>query len=90
MSAEALAYKDAVGWEARSEGVEPLTGSVYLKVDVYPKRQSRDLDNCLKVLIDALKGHAYQDDKQIVMITAIKHRFGDCRVEVEVGTCEIH
>lgn len=31
-----------------------------------------DIDNCIKIILDALNGVAYRDDKQIVEVTAIK------------------
>lgn len=84
-SAQATAYKEAVGYLCNLAGIEPLEGDVRLALDLYRPRRSGDLDNFLKVLGDALQGHAYVDDKQVVEIHA--RRFDDKhnpRVEVEV------
>ena len=56
-------------------GVQPMTGSLFVRVDVYPPdRRRRDLDNVQKALFDALEhGGAYGDDSQIVKISLEKH-----------------
>jgi len=63
-----------VGWLAREAGMrEPMTGAIALDMWLTPKnRICMDLDNALKVMIDALKGVAYADDSQIEAITAAK------------------
>lgn len=43
-----------------------------------------DIDNIQKIVLDGLQGRAYEDDKQIVEVTAHK-RYGEPpRVEIEV------
>jgi crossover junction endodeoxyribonuclease RusA len=77
-SAEAKVYKDTVGWLAKSIGIKRLHGGVHLSVKYHPKLKLNgqaseirlDLDNVLKVTADALNGIAYDDDKQIIKITA--------------------
>ena len=56
-------------------GVQPMTGPLFVRVDVYPPdRRRRDLDNVQKSLFDALEhGGAYGDDSQIVKIALEKH-----------------
>jgi crossover junction endodeoxyribonuclease RusA len=65
VSDEARDYKDIVRLIATRQGVEPVSGPVALTVTVYRPRKSGDLDNRLKVLLDALGGVAYHDDKQV-------------------------
>jgi crossover junction endodeoxyribonuclease RusA len=48
----------------------PLTGPVRVGVSAFRPRKSGDLDNLLKVALDALKGRAFVDDKQVVEIHA--------------------
>jgi crossover junction endodeoxyribonuclease RusA len=85
LSADAKAFKLAVGLKMRAARAEPIAGPVRLAVSVYRPRKAGDLDNTLKVLCDALNGYAWNDDKQIVEIHA--RRFDDKdnpRVEVDV------
>lgn len=85
LSTEARAYKKAVAKEASALGVEPIAGPVTVRVRVYRPRKARDLDNCIKVVLDALQGTFYANDSQIVAIHA--YRFedkADPRIEVDV------
>lgn len=75
-SSEAVAYKERVAWEnARSK---PLCSNVAVIVILQPKLTKKgeasktvmDLDNALKVALDALQGVAYNNDKQIRKISA--------------------
>ena len=75
VSAEAKAYKQEVALIARTAGMrEPASiSSIALIVKLIPKnRICMDLDNALKVTIDALKGIAFEDDSQVVKIQAEK------------------
>ena len=84
-SSAAKDYADAVGWKARAEGCEPLAGPIVLSVDVYRPRKAGDIDAPLKLLLDCLQGHLYNNDAQIVEIHA--RRFDDKehpRIEVTV------
>lgn len=84
-SAEARAYQTSAGWSAKLQGVACLLGDVEVEIRVYRPAQRGDLDNCLKIILDALKGICYEDDKQIVKITA--ERFDDKdnpRVEIAI------
>ena len=86
VSENAELYKADVSTLAYQQGVRrELAGDLAMTVRVYRKIKSGDLDNRLKVLLDALKGVAFTDDKQIVEIHA--YRFDDARnprVEVEI------
>jgi crossover junction endodeoxyribonuclease RusA len=85
VSDEAKAYKCAAGYSAKQQGARVLSGSVSIVIDVFRGRRSGDLDNRLKVALDALKGIAYHDDSQVVEIHA--RRFddkGNARIEVSV------
>lgn len=96
VSAQARAYKARVGFQAAAAkargGVSPyltLAGPVVVSVALYRPQRRGDLDNTLKVLLDALKGIAFVDDSQVVEIHA--RRFDDkanprVEVTVEEGT----
>jgi len=44
-----------------------------------------DIDNVIKVVMDALNGVAYDDDKQIVTVLAVKQYSSDPRLEIILG-----
>ena len=75
-SAEARSYRSVVQLKAR--GVEPMDGPVSVHVALCPEMTAKgvasktrlDLDNCLKVALDALQGIAFNNDKQIVKLVA--------------------
>jgi len=54
--------------------IKPMTGKLAVHVEVFPPdRRRRDLDNCLKSLLDAMEhGGAYVDDGQIAKLTIEK------------------
>jgi crossover junction endodeoxyribonuclease RusA len=87
LSAEARAYKAAAYVNAKRHlrRTPVPTGSVAVTVDWYRSRRAGDLDKRLGVLLDALQGAAYENDSQVVELTA--RRFDDKqnpRVEVTV------
>lgn len=77
-SKEATAYKQLAGWTAKACGVRETKNPVEMHIKLHPKTTKAglasktciDLDNALKVAIDALNGIAYVDDKQVVKIIA--------------------
>jgi crossover junction endodeoxyribonuclease RusA len=88
ISAEGRAYKLAVGMVCLSKRIKPIDGDVTVTFRAFRPRKTGDLDNLFKGLFDALKGHVWHDDKQIVEIHA--HRADDKdnpRVEVDVTVC---
>lgn len=76
VSADAKAYKNTIKNIAAEKNIVPFNGNVSLQIIIYPKRNKDgsanakvlDLDNCLKVVLDALQGVAYDNDKQIKRI----------------------
>lgn len=75
-STEARAYQETVKRLALLDGPRrPLAGLLSVAMDVYRPRRRGDLDNTLKVILDALKGIAFDDDDQIEVIVA--RRFDD-------------
>ena len=81
-------YKDVLGYFALKamRGQEPIKGAIKMTADIYkpkPKdvtsRNWGDLDNHVKAIMDALTGIAYDDDRQVVEVTARKF-FGNPNV----------
>ena len=77
ISTDAIKYKRQVGATyAVNGGKYHHTEPVCVEFRLHPKLTKAgqpskiriDLDNCLKVLLDALNNAAYQDDKQVVRL----------------------
>lgn len=70
-SPDARRYKQGVKLRALTEGLrKPLGCPVVASLTFYRPRKTGDLDNALKVILDALNGIAWEDDSQIVEIHA--------------------
>jgi crossover junction endodeoxyribonuclease RusA len=85
VSKEAKAYREEVGWLARAAGCPaPVDYAIELRLRLVPKGGvCMDLDNALKVMIDALKGILFVDDAQVRKIIA-ERADGDGRARLEV------
>lgn len=72
LAPEVKAFRDAVGYECLRQRIAraPEGAEITLAATFYRPQRSGDLDNRLKTLIDALRGHVYPDDSQIVRIVA--------------------
>jgi crossover junction endodeoxyribonuclease RusA len=89
LSAKARAYKEKIEADLAWLGAPRIIGGAILYLDLFRPQCSGDLDNYLKVTIDALKGIAFEDDKHIAEIHA--RRFEDKerpRVEVRIVSLE--
>lgn len=75
-SAEAAAYKETVRRIAQEAGAMPSEGFVAVRLipkankDGSANKTVIDLDNALKVALDALQGIAYHNDRQVRRIAA--------------------
>lgn len=86
-TARLVLSKEAREWKDRNQVCGPLVeGPVSLTIHVYRPRKRGDLDNCLKLVIDALvSGLILSDDDQVVAIHAYRHDDKDSpRVEVSI------
>ena len=91
ISKEGKIYLEYVAALLRMRRVRPIDGPISFKVKLHPpNKQRRDLDNCLKVLIDAIsKGGALGDDFQIKHIdAAMLHVVPDGKAIVEMSAME--
>lgn len=72
-SPEADRYIQGVRMRALTAGHRtPIIGPVCVNIGVYRKRKAGDLDGFLKVLLDSLQGVAFENDKQIEELHAIR------------------
>ena len=84
-SAEAEAYKHHVGLLCNAADIWPVEHEVALDLVFFRPAKRMDLDNMLKVLLDALQGHAYINDSQVAEIHATRmDDKANPRVEVEI------
>lgn len=85
-SAAANRYIAAVADICDPLGIKPIKGDVVVSsLRVYRPQRSGDLDNRIKVTLDALEGFAYVDDMQVVELHAYRHDDKDNpRVELEI------
>lgn len=75
---EANLFQCSVAYEAAIAGIELLEGDVCLHMTLHPKLTKKgkasgaciDLDNSLKVALDALQGIAYHNDNQVKRLVA--------------------
>jgi crossover junction endodeoxyribonuclease RusA len=85
LSREGRSFKLRTAGLALERGARPLAGDVAVTLGVYRPAKRGDLDNAMKCILDALRGVAFADDRQVVRIDA--ERFEDKanpRVEVLV------
>lgn len=96
-SAEADRYKDSAKRAASLAGLPQFDGPVAVYIALHPKLTKKgvaslarmDLDNCIKVTLDALNGVAYCDDAQVVRLFAeIGHAIRDGGLSVVVRSVE--
>jgi crossover junction endodeoxyribonuclease RusA len=72
LSTKGREYKNGVGKQLMAERVRPTDGNVRITFTAYRPRKIGDLDNLLKPVLDSLKGFAFDDDKQVIEIHAIR------------------
>jgi crossover junction endodeoxyribonuclease RusA len=79
----------SVGWayrEAAGAHGKPLQDQVQIgMLFCLGTRRRKDLDNMIKLVMDALNGLAWNDDSQVVSIVATKRFEKPARTEVMVG-----
>lgn len=82
-SDEASDFKRVVGRACAVARLRPLTGPVSVVLKLYRPRRAGDLDNRIKVLLDALQGFVFENDSQVVELHAYRHEDkNNPRVEV--------
>lgn len=81
----AKTYIRHVALVCSTAGLTPLDGDVCITLRVYRPRRAGDLDNRVKICLDALQGYAYHNDNQVTAIHATRHDDKDNpRVEIEI------
>ncbi len=95
-TSEANAYRTQAQWLAKAACFKPVAGFVAVGVTLHPKTTKKgqpsatvlDLDNSLKVALDALQGVAFENDKQVRQISmAYGEPLPEGGLTLEVTTC---
>ncbi|MBN2910790.1 RusA family crossover junction endodeoxyribonuclease [Polycladomyces sp. WAk] len=70
-----MSYRHDVAWAAKAAKVPRFDGPVAVKMDIYLLKYGKegDIDNMQKIILDALNGIAWSDDRQVAEIHARKH-----------------
>lgn len=75
-----LNYKQSVGWLAKGVFDSPLPKGVNASVEMVFALcggQTPDLDNLIKSILDGLNKIAWEDDKQVIEVRAIRQKAVD-------------
>ena len=74
ISRDGRRYRELIVAKLKAEMAETFVGPVDLHIELYPPdNRRRDVDNCLKCLLDAFThGGLYEDDSLIRRLTVIK------------------
>ena len=83
-SAEAAAYIEQVKVRVRLAGIRKITGPVEVRFVWYRKKRSGDLDNRVKVTLDALQHGAFGDDGKVSRLICEMSDDQPCNPRVEV------
>ena len=66
-------WQSDVQWMLKGMQLTPLDGDVVVRVDWYPARNAGDNNNLWKLLLDALEGYCYTNDRQVIEETMRRH-----------------
>ena len=73
LTKDGKAAKEAMAWEIKSQfRGESLSDNVSVNVVFYFKDNRKDIDNCLKALLDSITGLIWKDDRQIRELHVVK------------------
>lgn len=74
ISRDGRRYRENIISKLKSENIQKHTTKVEIEIELYPPdNRRRDVDNCLKSLLDALAfGGLYNDDSQIYKLIITK------------------
>lgn len=86
MKSDAAALKEAYGWQAKADwNAPPLTVGLAVRIEFYfATNRKRDLDNHNKIVLDALNGIVWEDDKQIDDLHLVRNPADPVNPRVEV------
>ena len=91
LSQQAKDFKQLIA-DSVSDNFTGLSGKLHLQVTfMFADNRKRDIDNYLKVLLDAMKGILFQDDDQIFSMQVTKHIGCESpKTSITITTTDIH
>jgi Holliday junction resolvase RusA-like endonuclease len=81
---EAESWEDEVRWKLSRR--KKLSGKIKMGIDMFLKRD-RDIDSCLKAILDAFEGILYDNDRQVFDLHVSKY-FDKANPRVEISVME--
>lgn len=69
--------EEAIRWQLKAQGAKPTSEPVYVTVCFDCKSATSDLDNLLKLVLDASQDLLFENDRQVVEIHAYLERGSD-------------
>jgi Holliday junction resolvase RusA-like endonuclease len=74
MTDDGVEFKERIRFFARQamRGRIPYTGEVSVVLDLHYKTRRNDIDGPIKLILDALQGIAYPNDRQVSALTVYK------------------
>lgn len=78
-------YEELVASRAREVMPEPLTGNVRVDIKIYGKQIKSDIDNLAKSILDGLTKVAYNNDRQVTVLTVEILQSPFERAEIELS-----
>ena len=82
-----LNWEQEVGWSAKVtlKLPEPLQGPLSVDLEFYGARSNADLDNLVKAVLDGMQGVVFENDRQVVELSARRAVRYDARDGVRVS-----
>ena len=76
------AWMQAARWQIAAQRPRLMLGNVVVEIDCERPTRTSDLDNRTKAALDALKGLAWEDDRQVVDLRTRWAEIEGCRITV--------
>mgnify|MGYP000846166381 FL=1 len=76
------AWMQAARWQIAAQRPRLMLGAVAVEIECQRPTKSSDLDNRTKAALDALKGLAWEDDRQVVDLRTRWAEIEGCRITV--------
>ena len=76
-SERARGWRNAMGWELKTQRPKPIRGQVDVRVSMGPPRKGADIDNRLKALLDLLVEHKLIEDDSWPIVRSVSAEWSE-------------